>query len=551
MKKIIFVFLLLLSFNVFPQAEYVNVGNRIYDFLERMDNLQLIENYNSFEMPKTRKEIANYLSQIIDTSNQLDEADLRMLEDFKVEFEYELFGALENSQSLIGSGEYDFISQKEKYFYYFSQKSKMTLFVNLIADGEIILNKSSDIDNTNSATLLNIGGELRGTVLDKVGFYLRGTNGVAAGDCNTAMLQKQLQYNFKFNEKPDEKFFDETQAYVTADFDLVKLKLGRDRINLGYGTNKSIMDNNSPFFDYLSFKIDYGFFNFSYFHGKLLGETETIEDSISGDYYFVTEKYVVYHRMGFNISSHFNFGVGELVVYGDRPFDLSYLVPFSFYKSIEHSNQDRDNAMLFFDFTNYSIPHTKMYLTFLIDDVSFEKIGTGWWGNQTLFNIGIQSSPFYKSIPLDLKFEYMRLEPYTYSHRLIRNNFTHFGYNLSSFLQPNSELFFLGISYRFTNRLTLTADFSYSNHGANVINDDGTIKNVGGDINLGHRTFDSETTKFLDGLLENSRSISTRIFYEPFNQISFFLNASYLSNSSKESQSLSDTQIFIGTNLKF
>ena len=255
--------------------------------------------------------------------------------------------------------------------------------------------------------------------------------------------------------------------------------------------------------------------------------------------------------MGFDISPHFNFGFGEVVVYGERPFDLSYLVPFSFLKSVEHSNRDRDNTMLFFAFSNQSIPQTKIYFTFLIDDISFSKIGKGWWGNQTLFNIGVQSSPFYQSVPIDFKFEYLRLEPYTFSHRLNRNSFTNFGYNLGTFLQPNSELFFLGISYRFTNRLTLTADFSHCNHGTNIIKNDGTIKNVGGDIKLGHRTFDPETTQFLDGELEIIRNISAKIYYEPINQFSFFLNAAYSSNSSRNIKSQSSTQIFLGTSLKF
>ena len=47
-----------MSCRLFAQAEYVDVANRVYEFLERMNNLQLIENYNSFETPKTRNEIA-------------------------------------------------------------------------------------------------------------------------------------------------------------------------------------------------------------------------------------------------------------------------------------------------------------------------------------------------------------------------------------------------------------------------------------------------------------------------------------------------------------
>ena len=110
-----------------------------------------------------------------------------------------------------------------------------------------------------------------------------------------------------------------------------------------------------------------------------------------------------------------------------------------------------------------------MYFTILIDDISFEQDWNRLVGKSNHVQFGVQSSPFYKSVPLDFKFEYLRLEPYTFSHRLSRNNFTHFGYNLASYLQPNSELFFLEINYRFTNRLTLTADFSYSNHGANIV----------------------------------------------------------------------------------
>lgn len=549
MKKILAA--VFITFKVFSQTEYVNVDNRIYDFLERINDLKLIDNYNSFEIPKTRNQISYYLRKIMNKTDRLDEVDLLILEDFKVEFEYELFGTLESSKALIGDGNYNLFSNSEKYLYYFSNKTKMSLFINLIAYGEVILNKSSVSDKINSASLLNIGGELRGTLIDKVGFYTRGTNGTANGNRAAALLKKDLQYNYKFTEKPDENFFDETQAYLTADFNSVKLKLGRDRLMIGYGKNKPILENNSPLFDYFQFKIDYDFFSFSYLHGKLLGERTIIFDSTRGNYNNISEKYFAYHRMGFNISPHFNFGLGEIVVYGERPLDLSYLVPFSFFKSVEHSNRDRDNTMLFFDFCNYTVPQTKIFFTFLIDDISFNKIGKGWWGNQALFNIGAQTSPFYKIIPLDFMFEYMRLEPYTYSHRLSRNNFTHLGYNLGTFLQPNSELFFLEINYRFTNRLTLSADFSYSTHGANVINSDGAIKNVGGDINLGHRSIDSETTKFLDGKLEISRNILTKILYEPFNQTTFYLIASYISNSSDKTQLSGDIQLFLGTSLKF
>jgi hypothetical protein len=189
-----------------------------------------------------------------------------------------------------------------------------------------------------------------------------------------------------------------------------------------------------------------------------------------------------------------------MIIYGNRGIDLSYLNPFTFYKSVEHSNQDRDNSMLFFDINYKPASGLKLFSSLLIDDISFGKIGTGWFGNQTLLHAGLFSANLYKIIPADISLEYLRIEPYTLTHRLPGNNFTHNGYNVGEDLQPNSELFFSQINYRFNHRLSCAISFTYAIHGANPLDTDGSIRNVGGDINLGHRIMDSESVEFLDGI---------------------------------------------------
>ena len=57
------------------QTEYVPTDNNVYKFLERMETLQIIPEYNSFEIPKTRKEIAEYLGKVLQSEQKLDEAD--------------------------------------------------------------------------------------------------------------------------------------------------------------------------------------------------------------------------------------------------------------------------------------------------------------------------------------------------------------------------------------------------------------------------------------------------------------------------------------------
>jgi hypothetical protein len=539
LKKIILLFTLLCAI-IYPQTEYERTENPVYGFLERMEALKFLPLYNKFEIPKTRKEIAGYILQIINKRSELDNADNDLLGDLIVEFGFDLVKTTDYMpedtsigipMSIIGDSNFDLFSENEKYLFFYEEKGKANLFASFFADGEYLSYKKDGFDNL-SSFIGNIGGEIRGTILNNFGFYIRGSNGNAFGDKEAAFQKKELQYNYKFNEKPEETFFDATEGYLTADFDLVKFKIGRDRLNIGYGMNKPLLGNSAPIFDYISLKLDYKFLSFSFFHGKLLGNNSVINDTVSGPVNYVDDKYIAYHRLGFNLSDDFDFGVGEIVIYGERSIDLSYLNPFSFYKSVEHSNRDRDNAMLFADFNNNTIKGINFYSTLLLDDINFGKIGKGWWGNEVLFNAGIYSSILYKLIPVDIQIDYLRIEPYTYSHRLLRNNYTNYSYKMGSDADPNSEVIAGRLLYRFNHRLNASAGFLYSVHGANPTDESGNVlKNVGGDIAFGHRLSDSETLSFLEGELEYKRNISFSLTYEPVNQYSLGLFVDYTNES--------------------
>ena len=147
-------------------------------------------------------------------------------------------------------------------------------------------------------------------------------------------------------------------------------------------------------------------------------------------------------------------GLGEIVIYANRSIDLSYLNPFAFYKSVEHANQDRDNSILFFDLANNSIEGLKFYSTIMLDDIDFGKLGTGWYGNQILLNLGLYSANFYKYIPLEISLQYLRIDPYVFTHRILESNYTNLGFGLGADIPPNSETYILGFKYYFTYRLS-------------------------------------------------------------------------------------------------
>ena len=526
LKKVFFILFVFIPVLLYSQAEYVPASHPVYSFLERMDALHFIKDYDSFQKPKTRKAIAEYLSQVDKIKRELDLVDNRIFTDLKSEFSFELYQTTNVYQSLIDGEKYEPLSQKEKFFYFHSDK-KGNLFINLTADADYIYNSQNYLINRN-AELLNAGGIIRGTIMNTFGFYIQGSNGFSIGSKEAALQKEELKYNYKFNEKPEQTFFDDNEGHLSLDFDWLKLKLGRDRLLLGPGENKVILAANSPKFDYFQLQFDYGIFSFSSFHGKMLGQASFDADTVTGGVNVIKEKYMAYHRLGFNLSDNFTLGAGEIIVYGDRPMEFSYLNPFNFYKSVEHNNRDRDNAMIFFDLENRSIKGLKLFAMLLLDDINYGKVGTGWFGNQTLWDVGLSSYNLYHIIPIDIHFEYTRVEPYVFTHRIQNNNFTNYGYGLSSVLAPNSELFFSKINYRLSHRFDASFSFSYTVHGANYLDNKGNIiKNVGGDFSLGHRNGDSETVRFLEGTKEILRKTTVNIGYEPYNEMKISLAAVY------------------------
>jgi hypothetical protein len=545
-KRLLFLLLLSLSISIFSQEMVPVEHTTLYPFLERMSNLQILPNYNSFQIPVTRREAAKYLVEIEKKKSELDNTDLKILADLYSEFEFEIAGTTNNYHSQFYEG-LDITSNKEKYLYYTVEPDKFNVFINLIGKSESIfinnIDKSSTL-KTNSATLGSIGGSIRGSLFNNFYFGVLGTNGKLFGSREVIQVKPDLKYNFKINEKPDETFFDNAEGYAFLDFNFIKFGFSRQRMKVGNGMLGTVIDPAAPPFDYIFLNFKYGFFQFDYFHGKLIAQGTSREDSVTGINTTIPDKYIGYHRIGFNISKHFSFGIGEMIIY-NRSIDLSYLNPLNFYKSTEHFNWDRDNSMLFVDFTNNSIKGLKLYSTVLIDDIDFGKIGKKWFGNQPLYNIGFVSDNLYKYIPLSISFQFIHVENYVYSHRLINNNYTSFGLNLAGDLVPNSNNIFLRLDYRFNNRLSAAIDYNYTKHGANIKDSLGNvIKNVGGDINLGARNFDNSKVSFLDGDIEIKHNIGISINYEPVNQVIFSLKTLYLNNKIKSRLIFEDVRTF-------
>lgn len=517
-KTIILCFVLLNS--LLAQIGYVEVNNPIYNYLDRMQSLHFIENYNSFEIPKTRKEITKRLQEIVEVGDRLNLIDARTLNDFLIEFNFELSNSTESYYSLFNdTTDTPLFNQKEKFLYYYTDSSKFNTFINFVGSGEFLYSNDKETSTNSNASLFTFGAEIRGTIYNNFGYYARATNGLQFGDTELAYFKSNLRYNYKYNSDHDSsKFFDETIGYLSAEFDYIKFKIGRDRVNIGYGFSKTIMDDYFPPMDYLSLQFNYSILNFSFLHGKLFGNTSI---GANGQR-IINDKYIAYHRLGLNFSKHFQLGIGETIIYANRNMDLSYLNPFNFYKSAEHSNQDRDNSMLFLDFRNNSFKGLTIFGTILMDDVDFTKFGTDWYGNKFIYEFGLTYEPFPESFPLTLGVQYLRIDPYVYAHRFEDNNYTSMNIGVGPNIQPNSGSHFFNINYKPHYRVQLEISYQFINHGANELDEDGNVRiNYGGDILVGHRVGDSEDVIFLNGIEERTDHFIFTAKYEPIKNYLF------------------------------
>ena len=124
-RIIFFILFFSATINLFAQTEYVLASNPVYNFLERMETLHIIQRYNSLEIPKPRNEISAYLKEIITNREKLDNADKRLLIDFEAEFELELYGTLKRSEKLIGGDHLNLLSQGEKYLYFVQDRKSV------------------------------------------------------------------------------------------------------------------------------------------------------------------------------------------------------------------------------------------------------------------------------------------------------------------------------------------------------------------------------------------------------------------------------------------
>lgn len=344
----------------------------------------------------------------------------------------------------------------------------------------------------------------------------------------------------------DRRFYDRALGAVQYEGSLGRIRFGRDVVGWGYSPlgGGLLLSVPSPPLDHLLLDLRYGALRFSYLHAAAIGS-----DAMGQD---VPTKFIAAHRLQVDPSPQLSLAISDAIVYSGRGIDLAYLNPLGFYVSsgmLSQERNERDNSLLAAEIGWRPLDGTLLYGTLLADDIGFSTLAdTSWRGNNNKYawQVGGVHLLRVADIPIIATAEYVRINPFVYSHRTIVNSWTSQGEVLGALQQPNSDRWTLGVTLLFAPRMRLALRADYIRWGENWLDSTGHVRtallpgttiavpvgNVGGDANDGDGDVLPEPfavgNRFLRGNVSHTRRMQAWVSLEPVPNVFFDLRAEYL-----------------------
>jgi hypothetical protein len=540
--------ILSLNINCFSQVDLVAPSHRIYRFLERMNTNKIIPDYSSALNPISRREIGKYLVEIESKKSRLSKTDKKFLDDFLVEYEYDIQGRLKNSSSFFSGRFSEIFSDRKQKYLYAGADSSASIFWDALGE---IKYMGADGDSLGKPHVLlgHAGTRLRGTLFKSVGFYFRLSNGVRLGGTPEdgqlmAQFDPVLASTRKFVGEGAKTFdsFEGYLRYATAS-DWFSLTAGREALRVGTGfTDKLLIANNSAPFDFLKVDLQYKKLKYTFFHASIVGNDSNGQQ--------LQSKYFVFHRLelGPLINGFLRLGFNEMLIYSNVPINLAFLNPIAFLTSADLNTElpgkNSNNTLIAIDAQLFPVKKVKLQGTMLIDDLNFETLGkSGTKGNDNKFGWqwGLDWQDAFFLNNLELTYEYTRINPFIYSHRDYNNSYANWGLPLGAALNPNSDEHAIRLVYDFGSRLNIALAYRFQRTGENEVDSLGRIVvNYGANILDGRGDYLMENV-FLNGIRLNRNIFTAELTWQPIRQYYFILK--YMNRSFdwiKQNRKLSD-----------
>ena len=206
----------------------------------------------------------------------------------------------------------------------------------------------------------------------------------------------------------------------------IDLQLGYGRNFIGDGYRSLLEGDGASPYPYL--KLNTNFWKIKYTNTYMWLKDVRPEVTIERTY---ATKFMANHYLSWNVSNRLNLGFFESVIWtntNDRGFDVNFVNPIIFYRSVEFASSARSgNAVLGLTYKYKWSNQINFYGQFILDEFSLGDVkkGDNSWKNKYGYQLGAKYYNAFKVDDLLLQLEYNHVRPYVYSHSMAITNYGH------------------------------------------------------------------------------------------------------------------------------
>ncbi len=338
------------------------------------------------------------------------------------------------------------------------------------------------------------GIDIRGMLHHKLGFYTFFTE-------NQAVLPSYVSDNWiqQVGVVPYEGFwksfgtrgvdFFTAKGYLSYNpLPSINIQTGYDRFFVGNGYRSLILSDFAP--NYLFLKIHTQIWKIQYTNvfAQMQADIFGNQGGTFGGKAF-PKKYMAFHQLSMRITPRLNLGLFETIIFNrdtvNNYFDINYLNPIIFYRSVEQQLGSPDNAVIGMNFRGILWKHFSVYGQFVLDEFLLKEVraGNGWWSNKYAMQLGVKYIDAFHVPQLDMQAELNLIRPYTYAHESGYTNMSHYRQPLAHPLGANLNEFIFILRYQICPTLSFTGKYVYITQGL-----DEAGLNWGGNILLDYRS---------------------------------------------------------------
>lgn len=282
--------------------------------------------------------------------------------------------------------------------------------------------------------LFYIGFNQQAWLNNKWSFHSQFTYNSYRGDSLRILKSPLLDSHWKYYGNHFE--FGNCTAAINYEDNIIKASLGRGRLNMGNSiTGNILLSDRVNDYGFFTAEFQVGNFVISLLNAQLVADsTLTIYDSYQAlNNRNYPSKYFVAHQFTWLPVPQVALFAGETLIYGNTSFNFNYLLPQAYHRVIADSDHDRDNTTMYAGFEWRLKQKWLFYFQYMMDEFRPEKLLHDWWGNKYAYQGGISYKlpvELLNENPLRATVEFTAVRPWTYTHGLLYDKYTHDKRNL-------------------------------------------------------------------------------------------------------------------------